>query len=199
MADAHVLRDLETPFAGLCEALPVGREGKVVARQLIERAVQPAPRHYGRRLLLERAGRRIARVGEKRLAVGLAFGVQAVERGVGHEDLAPDLEERGPSLAPQAQGYRADRADVGRHVVAFDAVAARQGLYELSLFVGERDGCAVELQFADVVRRAGFALDAVEKLVQLLERVGVAQREHRVAVADGAELGRQVTAYAYRR
>ena len=125
VADAHVFRDLEAPFAGLCEALPVGREGKVVARQLIERAVQPAPRHYGRRLLLERAGRRIARVGEKRLTVGLAFGVQPVERGVGHEDLAPDLEERGPPFAPQAQGHRADRADVGRHVVALDAVAAR--------------------------------------------------------------------------
>ncbi len=78
-ADARLAGDLEAPFAGLFEALPMGREGQVVARELVERAVQPAARHDGRLLLLERSGGGVARVGEELFAVGFALGVEAVE------------------------------------------------------------------------------------------------------------------------
>ena len=197
-ADARLAGDLEAPFAGLFEALPMGREGQVVARELVERAVQPAARHDGRLLLLERSGGGVARVGEELFAVGLALGVEAVERGVGHQHFAADLEQFGPPFAAQPQRHGAHRADVGRHVVALDAVAAREGLHEPPVFVGERNGRAVELQLAYVVRRACLAFDASEELVQLVERVGVAQREHGVAVAHGAELGPEVAAHAQR-
>ena len=198
-ADAHVLRDAESPCTGLFEALAVRGERQIVARQLVERAIEAAPCDDGRRLLLERAGRGVAGVGEEGLAGRFAFGVEAVERGVGHQDLAADFEEVGPVVALQPQGHRADRADVGRHVVALRAVAARHGPQQPAVFVGERDGRAVELQFADVLRRADFALDALDELVELLERVGVAERQHREPVPNGAELARQVAAHAHRR
>ena len=60
----------------------MAREGQLVARQLVERAVQSAPGHHGRRLLLERPGGGVAGVGEELLAVGLALGVEAVEQSV---------------------------------------------------------------------------------------------------------------------
>ena len=50
-----------------------------------------------------------------------------------------------------------------------------------------------------VVRGPGFALDAADELVQFVQRVGVAQRQHRVAVLHGPELGRQVASHAHRR
>ena len=105
----------------------------------------------------------------------------------------------GPSLAPQAQGHRAHRAHVGRHVVALHAVAARHGAHEASVLVGERDGRAVEFQLAYVVRGAGLAFDAGDEFVQFVQRVGVAQRQHRVAVPDGPELRREVAADPHRR
>ena len=67
----------------------------------------------------------------------------------------------------QPQRHGAHRADVGRHVVALDAVAAREGLHEPPVFVGERNGRAVELQLAYVVRRACLAFDASEELVHV--------------------------------
>ncbi len=198
-ADARLIRDFESPCACLRETLPVVREGEFVARQLIERAVEAAARHDGRRLLLERAGRGVARIGEERLARGLAFGVEAVERGVGHQDLAPDLEQLGPPFALEPQGHRAHGADVGRHIIARFAVAARHGPLEAAVLVGERDGRAVELQFADELRGTRLAFDAFDEFVQFVERVGVAQRLHGEAVAHGAELRRRVAAHAHRR
>ena len=197
-ADAHRIRDLEAPRARLLKAFPVVREGKVVARKLVERAVQPAARHHRRGLLLERAGRRVARIGQQRFARRLAFGVEPVERDVGHEHFAADFEQLGPPLALQPQRYGADGADVGRHVVALDAVAARRGQHQLPVFVGERDGRAVELQFADQLGLAHLLFDAVDEFVQFVKRVGVAQREHRKTVADAPEFRREVAAHADR-
>ena len=98
--------------------------GQVVARQLVERAVQSAPGHHGRRQLFERPCGGVARIGEKRLAGGFALGVETVERRIGHQDLSPYFEQIGIALARQHQRHAADRADVGRHVVARGAVAA---------------------------------------------------------------------------
>ena len=175
------------------------REGEVVAGQLVERTVEASPRHDGRGLLFERSRGGIARIGEELFAVGLALGVQAVERGVGHEDLAPDLEVLGPPRAAQPQRYGTYRADVGRDVVARDAVAARHGACQRSVVVGERDGRAVEFQFADEIRRSDLAFDAFDEFVEFVGRVGVSEREHRVAVAHGGEFRGEVAADAHRR
>ena len=57
----------------------MGRAGQVVARQLVERAVQTAPRDHRRSLLLERSGRGVARIGEKRFLTCFFFPVQFFE------------------------------------------------------------------------------------------------------------------------
>ena len=174
------------------------REGEVVAGQLVERAVEASPRHDGRGLLFERSRGGVARIGEELFAVGLSFGVQTVERGVGHEDLAPDLEVVGPVVALQPQRHAAHGAHVGRHIVAREAVAARHGAQQAPVLVGERDGRTVELQFADVIRFAGLALDAGDEVVELLQGVGIPERKHRIAVPHGFELRREVAAHAPR-
>ncbi len=196
--DAHGVRNAETPLPGLAEVLPVGVVGQGVARHLVQHAVQTAAGHLGRGLQLERAGRGVARIGEERLARGFAFGVEPVERGVGHEDFAPDFEVVGPVVAVEPQGHRADRAHVGRHVVALRAVAPRHGAHEASVFVGERYGRAVELQLAHVFGRPDLPFDAGDEFVEFVGRVGVAQREHRESVAHAAELRRDVAAHAHR-
>ena len=198
-ADPHLVRYVESPFAGFPHTLPMGRAGQVVASQLVERAVQPPLGDYGRGLLLERARCGIARIGQQRFAVLLAFAVEAVERGIGHQHFAPYFEEIGVVAPLQVQRNGANRADIGRYVIAPCAVAPRHGTEQSSVFVGERDGRAVELQLTDQVGGPHLPLDAVDELVQLVERVGVAQREHREAVADGPKVGGQVAAHAHRR
>ena len=61
-ADPHLVRYVESPFAGFPHTLPMGRAGQVVASQLVERSVQPPLGDYGRGLLLERARCGIARI-----------------------------------------------------------------------------------------------------------------------------------------
>ena len=197
-AYARRVRDFESPLAGFLQAFPVVREGQVVARQLVERAVQAAACDHRRRLLLERPRRGVARVCEERLPGRLALGVDFVERGVGHQDLAPYFEVGRPVVAPQAQGNRAHRTYVGRHVVALRAVAARHGTQQPPVLVGERYGRAVEFQFADELRRPGLLFDAGDEFMQFVERIGVAERKHREPVLYAPELRRDVAPDTHR-
>ena len=171
--------------------------GQIVARQLIERAIQSPPCHDGRRQLFERPCGGVARIGEERFAGRFAFGVEPVERGVGHQNLASDFEEVGIAVARQLQRNAADGADVGRDVVALGAVAARHGLQQAAVIVGERDGRAVEFQFADELRLSHLLFDAFDEFVQFVERIGVSQRQHRKAVPHAAELRRDVAAHTH--
>ena len=196
-ADAHFVRDFESPFACLLQVFPMRVVGQVVARQLVERAVQAAAGHDGRRQLFERPCGGVARIGEKRLAGGFALGVETVERRIGHQDLSPYFEQIGIALARQHQRHAADRADVGRHVVARGAVAACHGLRQAAVVVGERNGRTVEFQFADEFRFAHLLFDPFDEFVQLVERIGIAQRQHREAVPHAAELRGDVAAHAH--
>ena len=82
---------------------------------------------------------------------------------------------------------------------ALDAVAARDGAQQTPVLVSERNGRAVELELANVLRRPALALDTLQKLVELVERIGIAQRQHGITVLDGGELGGNVAADAGRR
>ena len=73
---------------------------------------------------LERAGRRVARVGERGLAGGPAQLVEPDQLGVGHVDLAAHLEQRRRGRPASDQRDLADGLQVGRDVVAALAVAA---------------------------------------------------------------------------
>ncbi len=48
-ADAHIVRYLESPLASLCHVAPVRGRGQCVARELVERAVEPASCDHLRR------------------------------------------------------------------------------------------------------------------------------------------------------
>ena len=67
----------------------------------------------------------------------------------------------------QTHGNAADGADIGRHVFAGGAVAARGRLHEQSVFIAQVDGQAVEFHFGRVinllrVESQAFAHAAVE-------------------------------------
>lgn len=67
------------------------------------------------------------------------------------------------------------------------------------MFVGERDGRAVEFELADELRLSELFLDASDEFVQLVERIGVTQRKHRKAMFDALEFGCEIAADAGRR
>ncbi len=141
-------------------------------------------------LLAQRAGRRVARVGEGLLARLHQARVELLEALHGEEDLAAHLDQLGEALAGEALGDVGDRTDVGGDVLAGAAVAAGGGAGESAVLIGEVDREAVHLQLAQEV--VGHALqltgDAVGPLPQLLVVEGVVQREHALAVRDLGEL-----------
>ena len=85
---------------------------------------------------------------------------------------------------------RADGFGVGRDVIAFLAVAARQRLDQFALFIAQADGDAVHLGFDDVFGRIDMqALPGTRiEFAQLLEAVGVVQRDHRHRMGHALEL-----------
>ena len=80
-------------------------------------------------------------------ALLLALRVDARELRLGHEHLAAGL-ERGGLRQPLRD--RPDRAQVGGHVLAGRAVAARGAEREPAALVAQRDGEAVDLELRDV-------------------------------------------------
>ena len=123
----------------------------------------------------------------------LALGVDPRELRLGHEHLAPRLERGGLG---EAVRDRADRAQVGRHVLAGAAVAAGRADGEPAALVLEGDREAVDLELRDVgqlvrgLRGGGEAEAAADPGVEgaqlvVAERVG--QGQHRPAVVDLGE------------
>ena len=158
--------------------------GQVFAQEVIEVRVESAACHLGGVLCLEGAGGGVAWVGEERLLVEGALGVEALERLPGHDYLAAYLKEVGPSRPAEGEGYRLDGLDVGGDVVAVGAVAAGDGAQQAPVLVDERDARAVEFQLTH--HHGLFAgeifLDSVNPLVYLLHRICVGQRQHGVDV-----------------
>ena len=112
--------------------------------------------------------------------------VQPHQVGIGHVDFAADLQQRRHLPAVQSQGDVANRADVVGDVVADAAVAAGDAPDQQSLFIDQRDGHAVDLQFDHPLDRL-----AVEQLgrplavtLQFLDAVGIVDREHRHPMGD---------------
>ena len=156
--------------------------------------------------LAQAARRRVARVGERRAAVGLGRLVQHGEADLGHVHLAAQLhggrrvrELPRERALPQAQRHVAHRAHVGGHVLARGAVAARGGPHKAAVLVGEGNGRAVDLELAhhrDHVAEG--LLHTVEPGVQLAQVHGVVERVHAALVAHRRELLPHVPADALR-
>ena len=190
---------------------PRGARGRPTAfdagrAALLEEDVEPgrevAAGRHPRVDLAQRARTAVARVGVERQALLLALRVDARELRLGHVDLAAHL-ERDRLRQPLRDGP--DRAQVGRHVLAGAAVAARRTEHEAAGLVAQADGQAVDLQLGDVGRSrlvGGQAQPAAHARVegaQLVGVEGVAQREHGRAmldVASGPRLGRTASAGA---
>ncbi len=179
---------------------------RVRVDQLIDERAEAA---RGDQLRIERPHRargRVAGVGEQRLVGLLALAVDARERRARKEDLAAHFDGAAGAAAGQRQRQGADGADVGRDVLALDAVAAGDAADQRAgRVVGQRDAQAVDLQLGDVRQRL---VAGAERPAQPLVEgarirlvVGVVEAEHRHAVPrrgqafeDGAAdaLGRRI-------
>ena len=159
---------------------------------------QLAARGDGRILLPQRAGRAVARIGERRLALGDQTGVEVLEVGDPEEHLATHLENLGQREllgAGELLGHVVDGAGVERDVLAGAAVAAGRRAHQPAVAVHQRQRHTVDLQLAQVVRVvADLALDARGPRRQLLRREDVVQAQHPLEVLGRGEVGGEARA-----
>ena len=114
--------------------------------------------------LADRAGGRVARVGEGRFpGLGPAL-VEGFEGGDRQVDLAPHFDQLGRVGDPQR--HRADRAQVLGHVLADPAVAAGGPAHQHPVLVGERDRQAVDLRLGRVAELRGGDVEALQVVGQ---------------------------------
>ncbi len=151
--------------------------------------------------LPQRSGGGVTRVCEQLLPARCLRRVERGEVVTQHQHFPPHLDPRRHSLTGQAQRYRAHRAQVGRHVLAAAAIAARRAGDQHALHVAQADRESVELrlgQVLDVALAQCLPHPSVEspRLV-LVERV--VERQHRQRVHHGLEGGGRSGAHALRR
>ncbi len=195
----------EAVLAEPLQALGVGLEAEPLGNpDLVAPDRQRPLRRVGRVELADRAGGGVAGIHEGRFA---RFGAALVERrevAKGHVDLAPHLDQRGCVLDPQRD--RADRAQVVGDVLADLPIAARSPPLERAVPVEQADRETVDLRLDDV-GEAGL-LDALAGEVvahpldprpQLVPRAHVAERQHRLQMADFLEARDRLTADSLRR
>ena len=109
--------------------------------ELVYPHVEPALRGNTRVELAQRARGAVARVRDERIAPLRALLVELAEGVERHVDLAAHLDAgRRPRPGEQRERHGVDGANVGRDVLAPQAVAAGGAAYEPALFVGQRDG-----------------------------------------------------------
>ena len=110
--------------------------------------------------------------------------------------------QRELALVRDARGDAANGADVGRDLLALDAVAARGGLDDAPALVDDLDARAVELRLDREARHVAVAEpvdDASMELEHVLGRVRVVEREHPVLAPDLRDEGSRLAAHALRR
>jgi hypothetical protein len=146
--------------------------------------------------LLECARRGVARVGESRLARGLALLVEFLERDAGIINFAAQLEHRRVIFDGERQVL--DRPQILRDVVTGLPIAARRALHELAFFVAHADGNAVD--FGLDLKADFFALErllyAVDEGLELARRIGVVEALHRDGMAQRSEMRQRCAADA---
>ena len=112
----------------------VGRQ--LVAQQIIEISIQSSGGHDATVLTFQRATRGIARIGKERFFARLAFLIESVEGTPRHQHFSADFEALRPiASGGQAQGDGANRAHVGRNIVAAHPIATRQGSYQRAVLI----------------------------------------------------------------
>ncbi len=135
--------------------------------------------------LPEGAGRRVAGVRENGVAFCRACLIHLLEPVEGHVHLAPHLDDRGRRRAfgPEAERDIANRAEIGRDVLADRAVAPGGAGDEYTIAIRQADRCAIDLELGRVSRLVdGIARQAFYALIPGRDFVigeGVAERQHR--------------------
>ncbi len=145
--------------------------------------------------LAQRAGRGVARIGEGFAAPLRLPLVERLKVGVAHIDFAANLEHVRHIAAADLLRNIGDGADIGGHVLAFGAVAARRRHRELPALVAQRNGETVDFHLGGEIER-GFgaehqeAPDASHEFAGLVIGEDVAEREHAHGVAHLGEFRR---------
>ena len=183
--------DLEAALAQPRDLVHVGRQVEVAADRAdpVDPGRERPFRGQGRVELADRAGGRVARVGEGRFAGLGAALVQRPEGGDRQVGLAADFDQLRRVGDPQR--HRADRPQVLGHVLADAAVAAGRAADQDAVLVGEADREAVDLRLRRVAELGGGDVEPLQVVgeprlpgPQLLLVAGVAEREHRLHVLD---------------
>ncbi len=131
--------------------------------------------------LPERPGRAVARIRERFEAEEFLPLVDTVECGLFHVDFAANLEiwKRVRELLPDVVDDASIRGDV---LALHDAIAARDGAFELAVAVAERHRETVDLFFDDEFGILECLLQFLDERVDFLFRKDVGERQHRDVV-----------------
>ena len=159
-----------------------GERAVAVKLEVEDDDVQLARRRDLRVLLAHGASRRVAGIGQQRLLEQLTLGIKRCEYFVRHVDLAAHDELCGRVVELERQ--IAQRAEVFRHVLAGDTVAARGAADEHPVFILERHGQAVDLRLDRIIMRLRErTVHARAERAQLVERKHVLQALERHLMA----------------
>ena len=130
--------------------MPVAR--KLVAQQVIQVGVKMSAGNERRVKTLQRAAGGIARIGEQRLLRRLALCVKTLEHRPRHKHFAAYLKLTRPVAVLQDERNAPYRPDVGRNVVAMNAVAASNSADKPAVDIGQRNGQTVVLHLATYLK-----------------------------------------------
>ena len=195
VAQLHVGAHFEAPSFGGHHVVVVRIAGNVVAQKIVEIGIQPALGTHLGVFALERARGGVAGIGKELLFALLALPVEPLEVGPGQQYLAANLER---TLLRHLEGDAAYGAHVGRHVVAFGAVAARQRPNQTSAFVVQRDAQSVVFQLAaylELLPLKSFFNAAVE-IPDFVFVIRIRERDHRTLVRHRLEAAVEIAADA---
>jgi hypothetical protein len=183
------------------------------ADQLIGVRRQASLLHQGRVQIPHGPCGGVPRIGEERQRLCLTFAIGTLEGGARQIHLAAHFNPL-PGTIAKRQRQRPNGADVARHVLAPDTVAARGPSHELSILVGQGNAQAVDLELGHIgdgliadlsasrassdpasyapvgpsrPREARPLPHALVERTQLFIRVDVVQAEHGRAMLDGLE------------
>ncbi len=137
----------------------------------------------------ERAGRRVAGVGEGNFTSGAAQLIEPDQLGIGHVHLAAHFEERRGAMLERERDF-ADGSQVRGDVVAALAVAAGRAENHDSVFVAQRYRDAVDFELDDIADfLAGIEPFAHPDIpfLDLVVGIRVVDRKHGHGVADRFE------------
>ena len=174
---------------------------QLLAKQIIEVAVELSACHKSRVLTLQRATGGVARVSKERLLGCLTLSVKTLKHLPRHQDLATDLKLMGIARAGKHQRNAAYGLHVCRNIIALHTIATGDATHQLAVNIGKRNGKSVILHLAAHLKilATQSALHALIPVAHVLLVISVSQREHGILVHHLLKLAVQVASHTLRR